>query len=311
MQCDQRVDLCRHRERVLAAEGVDGRVDIEPRRGERTDVELVHGQPALVAALRVVIRIDPLHDGDHPVIHLAVAIAHGKVRREALRREVVGHRPVRSVETGRLGMGLQIAEALVALGAHPARERIDSAREGTIGMDAAAARTEEDTTAIVLARLQHGAARFGVASEELRGGDTEPARQPQRLVRPDPDRLVVAAPVAGVAHVRERAVAPEIEIDLGQGIAVRHAETPAWAGAKSRWALLTGRLPLALRLALTFGARLALGRTLAGALTARLPGAFAGALAGTLATGLALGLRLSLAFSLRLALALALALRLA
>src|SRR5262245_66674798 len=98
-------------------------------------------------------------------------------------------------------MRLQVAEALVALGAHPARERIDPTGERTVGMDRAAARAEEDAAAIVLARLQHGAARLGVAREELRGGDAETARQPQCLVRPDPDRLLVAAPVTGVAHV--------------------------------------------------------------------------------------------------------------
>src|SRR6185295_16833735 len=183
-------------------------------------------------------------------------------------------RPFRSVDSGRLGMRLQVAEALVALGAHPARQRIDPARERAIGMDGAAARPEEDAAAVVLARLQHGAARLGVTSEELGGGDAEPARQPQRLVRPHPDRLVMAAPVAGIAHVRVRAVAPEIEIDLGQEIAIRHAGTPAWTGAKSLGALLAGCFPSGLRLALALGLHLAfafaLGRALAGALTARL-----------------------------------------
>jgi hypothetical protein len=94
-------------------------------------------------------------------------------------------------------------------------------------MDGAASRTQEDAAAIVLARLQNGAARFGVAGEKLGRGDAESARQPQRLVRPDPDRLVVATPVTGIANVRVRAVAPEVEVDLGQEITVRNVGPPA------------------------------------------------------------------------------------
>jgi hypothetical protein len=94
-------------------------------------------------------------------------------------------------------------------------------------MNGAPARTEKDATAVVLACLQYGAARLGVAGEELGRGDTEPARQPQRLVRPDSDRLVVATPVTGIADVRVRAVAPEIEVDLGQEIAIRNDGPPA------------------------------------------------------------------------------------
>jgi hypothetical protein len=94
-------------------------------------------------------------------------------------------------------------------------------------MDGAASRTQKDAAAIVLARLQNGAARLGVAGEKLGRRDAEPARQPQRLVRPDPDRLVVATPVTGIANVRVRAVAPQVEVDLGQEITVRNVGPPA------------------------------------------------------------------------------------
>jgi hypothetical protein len=117
-------------------------------------------------------------------------------------------------------MGLQVPEALVALGRDPAGERIETTRERAIGMDGAAALAEEDASPVFGAGPQDGAAGLGVAGEELGRADAKPARQPQDLVRPDPDRLAVATPVAGIADVRERAVTPEAEVDPGYRIAV-------------------------------------------------------------------------------------------
>jgi hypothetical protein len=59
-------------------------------------------------------------------------------------------------------MRLQVAEALVAVGIDPARERVDTTRQRPVGMDATAALVQKDARAI-LASLQDGAARLGVA----------------------------------------------------------------------------------------------------------------------------------------------------
>src|SRR5207249_11709679 len=89
----------------------------------------------------------------------------------------------------------------------------------------------------------------------------QPACQRERLVRPDPDRLTVATPVAGVADVRERAVTPEAEVDPGYRIAVRNGRALS-RDRSEQCALLAGRLALALALAF----RVALTLTLCGAL---------------------------------------------
>ena len=206
------------RQRALATIRADGGVDVEPRRRERAGVQLVDLRAALGPALDVFLGIDALHDGDHPVVQLAVAIGHREVGRQSLRRQD-SRRPCRACRRCRRSadVELQMAEALVALGGDPAGQWIDPAGQRTIGMDGAAPRPEEHAAVVVGAGLEHGAAGLGVAGEELGRGDAEPARQPQRLVRPDPDRLVVAAPVTGVADVRERAVAPEVEVDPRYG----------------------------------------------------------------------------------------------
>jgi len=54
-------------------------------------------------------------------------------------------------------------------------------------------RPEKDAPPVVGARLQDGPSGLGVAGKELGRADTEPARQPKRLVRPNPDRLAVVA----------------------------------------------------------------------------------------------------------------------
>jgi len=108
-----------------------------------------------------------------------------------------------------------MSEAFVAFGGGPAGKRIQTASERPVGVNRAALRPEKDTAAVVSARLQDGAAGLGVAGEEFGRADAEPARQPERLVRPYADRLSVATPVAGVADVRVRAVTPEAEVDSG------------------------------------------------------------------------------------------------
>jgi hypothetical protein len=72
-------------------------------------------------------------------------------------------------------MRLKMTEALVAIGIDPAGERIESARERTVGVNGAAPRPEEDTAPIFGAREQNGAAGLGVAGKELGGGDAQPA----------------------------------------------------------------------------------------------------------------------------------------
>ena len=68
-----------------------------------------------------------------------------------------------------------MAEALVAVGIGPAGERIEPAREGTVGVNGAAPGPEEDAAPIFGAREQNGAAGLGVAGKELGGCDAEPA----------------------------------------------------------------------------------------------------------------------------------------
>jgi hypothetical protein len=68
-----------------------------------------------------------------------------------------------------------MAEALVAVGIDPAGERIEPAREGTIGVNRAAAGSQEDAAPVLGAREQDGAAGLGVAGEELGGADAQPA----------------------------------------------------------------------------------------------------------------------------------------
>src|SRR5262245_66370118 len=106
-----------------------------------------------------------------------------------------------------------MAEALVAVGIDPARERIDAAREGAIGMNATAALVEEHAGA-VLPGLEDRAARLGVAGEELGGRQTQPASEAQRLVGPHANRLVVAAALTRVGDGRDAAASLEAGIDL-------------------------------------------------------------------------------------------------
>jgi hypothetical protein len=68
-----------------------------------------------------------------------------------------------------------MAEALVAVGIDPAGERVEPARERTIGVDRAAARPEEDAAPVLGAREQNGAAGLGVAGKELGGAYAQPA----------------------------------------------------------------------------------------------------------------------------------------
>ena len=68
-----------------------------------------------------------------------------------------------------------MAEALVAAGIDPAGERIEPARQRTIGVNRAAAGPEEDAAPIFDAREQNGAAGLGVAGKELGSGDAQPA----------------------------------------------------------------------------------------------------------------------------------------
>jgi uncharacterized protein YcfJ len=72
-------------------------------------------------------------------------------------------------------MGLEMAEALVAVGSGPARERIETARERTVRVNRTAPRPEEDAAPVFGASEQNGAAGLGVAGKELGGGDAQPA----------------------------------------------------------------------------------------------------------------------------------------
>jgi hypothetical protein len=70
---------------------------------------------------------------------------------------------------------LEMAEALVAVRIDPAGERIEPAGERTIGVNRAAAGSEEDATPVLGACEQNGAAGLGVAGKELGGADAQPA----------------------------------------------------------------------------------------------------------------------------------------
>jgi hypothetical protein len=72
-------------------------------------------------------------------------------------------------------MRLEMAEALVAVGIDPAGERIEPARQRTIGVNRAAAGPEEDAALVLGAREQNGTAGLGVAGKELGGADAQPA----------------------------------------------------------------------------------------------------------------------------------------
>jgi hypothetical protein len=72
-------------------------------------------------------------------------------------------------------MGLEMAEALVAVGIDPAGKRIEPARERTVGVNGAAPGPEEDAAPVFGAGEQNGAAGLGVAGKELGGGDAQPA----------------------------------------------------------------------------------------------------------------------------------------
>src|SRR5207302_305492 len=104
----------------------------------------------------------PLQQIDHPFVDGPVPVAHREVRRQPLRGEVIGDGALVAVDTGRLRMRLQMTEALVAVGIDPARERVDPARERSIGMDATAALVEEHARSVLLGS-EDGAARLGVA----------------------------------------------------------------------------------------------------------------------------------------------------
>jgi len=72
-------------------------------------------------------------------------------------------------------MRLEMAEALIPVGIDPAGERIEAARERTVGVNGAAPGPEEDAAPIVGASEQDRAAGLGVAGKELGGADAEPA----------------------------------------------------------------------------------------------------------------------------------------
>src|SRR5262249_56429219 len=130
---------------------------------------------------------------DHALVHGAVPVAHREIRREPLRREIVGDGTVVAVDAGRLGVRLQMAEALVAVGIDPARERIDTAREGAVGMNATAALVEEHAGP-VLPGLEDRAARLGVAAGRPRSRHTPPPRGAPRPPPPPPPPPPPTAP---------------------------------------------------------------------------------------------------------------------
>jgi hypothetical protein len=90
-------------------------------------------------------------------------------------------------------------------------------------MDAASSLAEEDACAIVLvAHAQHGPASLGMLCDELRRRHAKAPRKPQDFVGADADRLVVTAAGAGVAQIRERAIALKRVIDVGKRVFVGH-----------------------------------------------------------------------------------------
>jgi uncharacterized protein YcfJ len=68
-----------------------------------------------------------------------------------------------------------MAEALVAVGSDPARERIETAGQRAVGVNRAAPRPEKDTASVVGAGQQNGATGLGVAGKKLGGADAQPA----------------------------------------------------------------------------------------------------------------------------------------
>jgi hypothetical protein len=72
-------------------------------------------------------------------------------------------------------MGLEVPEALVAVGGNPARERIQTAGEGAVGMNGAAPLPEEDAPPIGGACQENRPAGLGIAGKEVGRADAEPA----------------------------------------------------------------------------------------------------------------------------------------
>src|SRR5207245_2748832 len=164
VEIDQLVDLGWHREVAGATVIADGRVHVEERRRDFTRFHLVHLRPPFGAPLVLGGR-QPLEQLHHALVERAIPIAHREVRCEPLHGEIVGNGAIVAVHAGRLGMRLQVAEALVAVGIGPAREWIEAAGERSVGMDATTTLVEEHARA-VFAGPEHGAARltFGFAA---------------------------------------------------------------------------------------------------------------------------------------------------
>jgi len=72
-------------------------------------------------------------------------------------------------------MGLEVPEALVAVGGNPARERIETARERTVGVNGTATLSEEDAAPVGGACQENRPAGLGVAGKKVGRADAEPA----------------------------------------------------------------------------------------------------------------------------------------
>src|SRR5438128_2690819 len=98
VQLDERVDVGGDSKGVPAAVLGHGRVDVHERGGDGARFHLVDLRAPLGPALALFGR-QALEHGHHPLVQLAVAVAHGEVRRGPLPGQVVVDSAIRTVDT--------------------------------------------------------------------------------------------------------------------------------------------------------------------------------------------------------------------
>jgi hypothetical protein len=117
-------------------------------------------------------------------------------------------------------MRCQQSERFMTVRFNPSGKGVKTASERPIGMDAAASFIEKDAGAVFFSRAKHSSARLGITANKLRRRDSEIAGKTQDFVSANTDRLVMAAPFAGMAGIGKCALPRKMELDVANEVTI-------------------------------------------------------------------------------------------
>jgi hypothetical protein len=117
-------------------------------------------------------------------------------------------------------MRRQQSERFMTVRVNPSGKGIKTASKRAIGMDAAASFIEKYTSAVFISRAKHSSARLCITANKLRRRDSEMAGKTQDFVSANTDRLVMAAPVAGMAGIGKHALPLKMELGVADEVTI-------------------------------------------------------------------------------------------